>query len=38
MGNINFFLKIDLEGTDTQAGLKAFKKIDDFFLAVALYK
>lgn len=27
---INFFLKIDLEGTDTQAGLKAFKKDDDF--------
>jgi len=27
---INFFLKIDLEETDTQAGLKAFKKINDF--------
>lgn len=27
---INLFLKIDLEGTDTQAGLKAFKKEKDF--------
>ena len=27
---INFSLKINLEGTDTQAGLKAFKKGNDF--------
>ena len=27
---INIFLKIDLEGTDTQAGLKAFKKDEKF--------
>ena len=27
---INFFLKIDLEGTDTQAGLKVFKKDNEF--------
>ena len=27
---INLFLKIDLEGTDTQAGLKAFKKYNNF--------
>ena len=27
---INFFLKIDLEGTDTQAGLKVFKKDNQF--------
>ena len=27
---INFFLKIELDGPDTQAGLKAFKKYNDF--------
>ncbi len=27
---INLFLKIDLEGTDTQAGLKAFKRYNNF--------
>lgn len=27
---INFFLKIDLEGTDTQAGLKVFRKDNQF--------
>lgn len=27
---INLFLKINVEGTDTQAGLKAFKKIEEF--------
>ncbi len=27
---INFFLKINVEGTDTQAGLKGFKKIKNF--------
>lgn len=27
---INLFLKINVEGTDTQAGLKAFKKVKEF--------
>ena len=27
---INLFLKINVEGADTQAGLKAFKKVEGF--------